>query len=93
MDTSVVTFKYQVVIPKRIRNRFHIKKGTQVCFEAKGEEIVLRPLTPDYFEKMAGILGTGGSLRRPSWKSEPRTVSGKIADGARSRCLSGHGLF
>ena len=59
MDASVVTFKYQVVIPKRIRNRFHIKKGTQVRFEEKGEDIILKPLTPEYFEKMAGILGTG----------------------------------
>jgi AbrB family looped-hinge helix DNA binding protein len=59
MEASVVTFKGQVVIPKKIRTMFHIKKGTQVRFEPRNGEIVLKPLTPEYFEKMAGILGTG----------------------------------
>ena len=64
MDASVVTFKYQVVIPKKIRAFFHIKKGTQVRFEARNGEIVLKPLTPEYFEKMAGILGSGGKVTK-----------------------------
>ena len=64
METSVVTTKGQVVIPKKIRATFHIKKGTQVRFEAKNGEIVIKPLTPEYFEKMAGILGTGGKTTK-----------------------------
>ena len=64
MEASVVTFKYQVVIPKRVRNQFHITKGTQVRFETRNGEIVLKPLTPEYFEKMAGILGTGGKVTK-----------------------------
>ena len=64
MDGSVVTLKGQVVIPKKIRSLFHIKKGTQIRFEAKNGEIVLKPLTPEYFEKMAGILGTGGKATK-----------------------------
>ena len=60
MEASVVTLKGQVVIPKKIRTMFHIKKGTQVRFEPRNGEIVLKPLTPEYFEKMAGILGSGG---------------------------------
>jgi len=60
METSVVTTKGQVVIPKRIRSLLHIKKGTQIRFEPRNGEIVLRPLTPDYFERVAGIAGTGG---------------------------------
>ena len=64
MEASVVTLKGQVVIPKRIRSMFHIKRGTQVRFESRNGEIVLKPLTPEYFEKMAGILGTGGKLTK-----------------------------
>ena len=64
METSVVTIKGQIVIPKRIRSLFHIKKGTQVHFEPRKGEIVLRPLTSDYFEKMAGILGAGGKATK-----------------------------
>ena len=64
MDASVVTFKYQVVIPKRIRTFFHIKKGTQVRFESRNGEIVLKPLTSEYFENMAGVLGPGGKATK-----------------------------
>ena len=64
MEASVVTLKGQVVIPKRIRSMFHIKRGTQVRFEPRNGEIVLKPLTPEYFEKMAGILGTGGKATK-----------------------------
>ncbi len=62
MDTSVVTSKGQIVIPSRIREYFHIQQGTMVCFEPRGSEIVLKPLTPGYFDKMAGILGTSGKV-------------------------------
>lgn len=64
VETSVVTTKGQVVIPRRIRAKFHIKKGTRICFELGGGEIVLKPLTQEYFEKMAGILGTGGKATK-----------------------------
>jgi len=60
METSVVTQKGQIVIPKKIRVALHIKQGTSVYVETRNGEIVLKPLTPEYFEKMAGILGTGG---------------------------------
>jgi len=64
METSVVTTKGQVVIPKKIRFALHIKKGTQVRFQARNGEIVLKPLTPEYFEKLAGILGPGGKATK-----------------------------
>ncbi len=64
MEASVVTLKGQVVIPKKIRSMFHIKKGTQVRFEPRNGEIILTPLTLEYFEKMAGILGTGGKATK-----------------------------
>lgn len=64
VETSVVTTKGQVVIPRRIRARFHIKKGTRVCFEPGNGEIILKPWTPDYFERMAGILGRGGKVTK-----------------------------
>jgi len=64
METSVVTTKGQVVIPKKIRVAFHIKKGTQVHFQARNGEIVLKPLTPEYFEKLTGILGAGGKATK-----------------------------
>ena len=60
MESSIVGAKGQVVIPQKIRAMFHIKPGTRMHFEARHGEIVLTPITPRYFERMAGCLGTGG---------------------------------
>ena len=64
MDTSVVTIKGQVVIPRRIRSLLHITPGTRVRFEPHRGEIVLKPLTPAYFQRMAGLLGRGGKATK-----------------------------
>lgn len=62
MITTTVTTKGQIVIPSNVRRRHNIKKGTKLCIIDNEDEIVLKPLTADYFEKMAGILGTKGKL-------------------------------
>ena len=64
MESSVIGVKSQVVIPVEIRTMFDIKAGTRVYFEARRGEIVLTPLTPRYFERMARCLGTGGKARQ-----------------------------
>ncbi len=60
MVTTTVTSKGQIVIPSKIRRHFKIKKGTRLCIVEKENEIVLQPLTKEYFERMAGIAGTKG---------------------------------
>ena len=62
MVTAIVTSKGQIVIPSKIRRHFNIKTGTRLCIIEKEHEIVLQPLTEEYFEKAAGILGTKGKL-------------------------------
>ena len=62
VSTTVVTAKGQIVIPSKIRRHLNIKKGTRLCVTEKGNEIVLQPLTQEYFEKAAGILKTKGKL-------------------------------
>jgi len=64
MDSSVIGAKGQVVIQKKIRAMFQIKQGTRVHFETRNGEIVLTPLTPRYFERMTGYLGTGGKATK-----------------------------
>lgn len=62
MTTTTVTAKGQIVIPSRIRRHFNIKKGTRLCVVEKNDEIVLQPLTREYFEKTAGVLKSKVSL-------------------------------
>ena len=64
MEKAVVTVKGQVVIPSKLRRKFGIKKGTQVFVYEKDGEIVVRPITDEYIEGMAGMMGTKGKLLR-----------------------------
>jgi AbrB family looped-hinge helix DNA binding protein len=62
MDKAVVTVKGQVVIPSKLRRKYGIKKGTQVYLYEKDDAIVIKPITDDYIQKMAGVTGTKGKL-------------------------------
>lgn len=64
MPISTVTSKGQIAIPAPIRKRFGIEKGTRLYVEERGEEIVLKPITPEYLDKMAGVLKGSTSLSR-----------------------------
>ncbi len=64
MTTTVVTTKGQVVIPSKVRRRLNLKTGTKLYIEERGDEIVLKPITPAYFEKIAGTLQTRGKLSK-----------------------------
>ncbi len=64
MITTVVSTKGQIVIPSEIRRHLNIKTGTRFYVMQKGNQIILQPLTSEYFEKTAGILNTKGKLSR-----------------------------
>ena len=64
MTTAVVTSKGQIVIPVRFRRKFNIKRGAKLFVEEKGDSIMLKPISPDYFDKMAGVLSTKGKLTK-----------------------------
>ncbi len=61
MLTASVTSKGQLVIPAELRRRHSIGRGTRLVLEERGDEIVMRPLTPDYFSQFAGIFKGKGS--------------------------------
>jgi len=64
MTTTIVTTKGQIVIPSKIRQRLNIKKGTKLYIEERGNELILKPVTPEYFERIAGVLPTKGKLSK-----------------------------
>jgi AbrB family looped-hinge helix DNA binding protein len=53
---AIVTSKGQLVIPAPIRDRYHIKKGTQVYIEEVENGILLKPITDESIERVCGIL-------------------------------------
>lgn len=72
MNTFAVTVKGQIVIPAKIRRKLGIEQGTKICFIDNDSEVILKPLTKEYFEKMAGILKTGGKLTKALLESRTK---------------------
>ena len=63
METSVLTTKGQLLIPKRIRNKYGIKSGVKVIFEETETGVMIRPMNADYFKSFRGILKSTGNLK------------------------------
>lgn len=51
------------MIPVRIRKKVGIKEGTKVFFEEKNGDVIVHPATPEFYERMCGILKGGGLLK------------------------------
>ncbi len=62
METSVLTTKGQLLIPKRIRNKYGIKSGVKIVFEETDKGVLITPMNEQYFKSFAGIL-KGGNLK------------------------------
>ena len=63
METSILTTKGQLLIPKRIRNKYGIKSGVKVIFEETENGLVIRPMNEDYFNSFRGIFKSTGNLK------------------------------
>jgi len=72
METSVVTVKGQIVIPSRIRHKYGMKKGTKIAFIEQNGKLLIQPLDKNYFESLAGILGTDGEMLKSLQEDKKR---------------------
>ena len=46
METTTMTTKGQVTIPKSVRQQLGLKQGSRVAFVVEGDHAVLRPASP-----------------------------------------------
>lgn len=72
METATVTSKGQVVIPSKIRERYHVTRGTRVFFIEKTGEISLKFITNNYIHKMKGILKSKGRTLKELLKEKKK---------------------
>jgi AbrB family looped-hinge helix DNA binding protein len=58
-NSSVISTKGQVTVPKKIRTRLGLRVGDRVEFVVRGKETVIRPARAagNPFEKYIGVLG------------------------------------
>lgn len=79
METSVLTSKGQLLIPKRLRNKYGIKSGVKVAFIETSDGIVLKAMDENFFNQFVGML-KGEALstdEHKSWKKEEKTKENK----------------
>ena len=62
-DTIYFSVKGQVVIPRRLRNEFGIKEGTQARVTATPEGILITPITSAYIKGLRGSLKGKGAMK------------------------------
>lgn len=62
MNTSTISAKGWVVIPKELRERFGLKKGDKVHFIEYGGTIAVVPVSKDAIRESAGMLKGDQSL-------------------------------
>jgi AbrB family looped-hinge helix DNA binding protein len=62
VHTAKVSTKGWVVIPKALREKYGLKKGTRVQVVDYGEVLALVPLPDDPVEELHGMLEAGPSL-------------------------------
>lgn len=63
METSVLTTKGQLLIPKRIRAKYGINSGVKVIFEETENGVMIRPMNENYFNSFVGILKSGKDFK------------------------------
>ena len=74
METSVVTPKGQVLIPKRLRAKYGIQSGVKVAFIEVKDGLMLKAMDEAYFDQYAGLLkdAAPSTAELKAWKGEER---------------------
>ncbi len=54
--TTHATAKGQIVIPVKLRRKYHIEAGTTIRVIDEGDRIVLQPVTQEYLKKLLNSL-------------------------------------
>lgn len=64
METTTVSSKGQIVIPKAIRERLRLTPGTALQIDVQGETLLMQRVVKGYgdWRTMRGMLRAGGNL-------------------------------
>ncbi len=79
IETSVLTSKGQLLIPKRLRNKYGIQPGVKVAFIETANGLMLKAMDEAYFDKFAGLLkdAVPTTAEYMEWKKEERAKEDK----------------
>jgi len=79
METSVLTSKGQLLIPKRVRAKYGIKSGVKVAFIETPAGVILKPMDENFFNQFVGILKDEAPTPEEykAWKKEEKVKEEK----------------
>lgn len=60
METTILTKKGQIVVPRNIRRFLGIKPGTKIGYIITKSRVYIQPLDENYYKSLIGITGTKG---------------------------------
>jgi AbrB family looped-hinge helix DNA binding protein len=63
METSIPTIKGQLLIPKRLREKYGIEPGVKVTFVETEDGLLIKSMDRNYFKKFRGILKSTGNFK------------------------------
>lgn len=55
LDTAKVSGRYQIVIPKRVRERLGLQPGDYLLLSVEGDKVVMRLRPRSYAEHLRGL--------------------------------------
>ena len=79
MQSSVLTTKGQIVIPKGLRDKYKLNPGTKVFFEETAEGIILKQMDAAFIRSAKGMIPKKKGEKPmaewwPGYKAEERTI-------------------
>ena len=79
METSVLTSKGQLLIPKRLRSKYGIKSGVKVAFIETPAGVILKPMDENFFNQFVGMLKDEAPSMEEykAWKKEEKVKENK----------------
>jgi len=74
MDTSVLTSKGHLSIPKRLCNKYGLKAGIRIALIESKDGLLLKPMDEAFFNRYIGLFNESApSLKEfMSWKKEDK---------------------
>lgn len=79
METSILTSKGQLLIPKRLRTKYGITSGVKIAFIETKDGVVLKPMDEKFFNQFVGMLKNEAPSMEEykAWKKEEKVKEDK----------------
>ncbi len=80
METSVLTSKGQLLIPKRLREKYGIEPGVKVIFEETPQGVLVKPMNENHIDEIIGRISQYFPDKKEyeNWKSEEKALENRF---------------